>query len=176
MRKVLVSYLLPIAALLLLAIVAFRWLNARNNQNGQINTSPEGIEISDLTGDEQMTLGVNDVQSAPLTVPETVNIIGQGEIRLGEPLVGAQTIPFTITTQLPELTPEEGFYQVWFEGEKGPKKAMRLVREKAGYVGDGAISSEFSELRVMVSHEMQDDNQIEELVLEGIVNLEDMGE
>ncbi len=165
------SYLLPIAGLLLLAVVGIRWLNARDAQNGQIPLSAEGIEISDLTGEEQSSMGIEDAETTTLSIPESSTVTGKGEIRVGEKIVSTGRTPFTLTTQLPELKATDGFYQVWFEGEKGPKKAMRLVREKAGYVIDGAISSEFEQVKVIVSKEKQDDAQIEEIVLEGNLDL-----
>lgn len=167
------SYLLPAAALLLLAVVGIRWLNSRNAQNGQISQSAEGIEITDLTGGEQMTLGVNDAKSISLTVPESSEVTGTGELRLGEKIENSDRIPFTLIAQLPELKADEGFYQVWFEGERGPAKAMRLVREKTGYVVDGALTSQFDQVKVIISKETQDDAQVEEVVLEGNVELEE---
>ena len=165
------SYLLPLAAFVLLAIIGIRWLNARNNKTGEIPLSAEGIEISDLTGEEQATLGVMDAKAVELTAPESSKVVAKGEIRVGEKLETTGRTPFTLTAQLPELKTADGYYQVWFEGEKGPKKASRLVREKGGYVLDGAISSEFNSVKVIVSKEKQDDTQIEEVVLEGNLDL-----
>lgn len=164
------SYLLPLVALLILVMLVFRWYNSIRPE-GEVSGSAEGIEITDLTSDDQAPLGVEDSISIPLEPNEEVGQY-QGEIRLGNEPDESGSTPFSISASLPELEDGEGFYQVWFEGEKGRKKAMRLSYKKGGYMGEGKLSSEFTSLKMTISKEMNDDDEIEEVMMEGTVNLD----
>lgn len=160
------SYLLPLAALLLVAVLGFRWLNNRPTSDGDITQNAEGIEISDLTADDPAPEGVADRETVRL---DSKVEMARGDIRYS--LLDEDRVQFSVQSTLPEL--EEGqHYELWFEGEKGPKKAMRLIENKGGYLGQGTLSSEFSNIKVIVSRESTDDNTIEEVMLEGMVELQ----
>lgn len=159
------SYLLPLAALLLVAVLGYRWLNNRPSDAGDITQNAEGIEIADLTGDEPTLSGVDDRTTVQL---ESTDDMARGDLRYS--LVGEDQVQFSVQATLPELEENE-HYQLWFEGEKGPKKAMKLIPNKGGYLGQGTLSSEFDAIRVMVSKESTDDNTIESVILEGNLEL-----
>lgn len=170
------SYILPIAALFVLALLAFRWISSRPNQGSITPTaqSAEGIEINDLTGDEKAPSGMKDAEMVKLTAPESTSSAmtkapSAGEIRYT--VDPNDKTRFTVSANLPKLDEKSGFYQLWIEGSKGRKKAMRLEFEKGGYVADGSLSAEFDEVKVIVSKEQTDDDQLEEVVLEGVVPL-----
>lgn len=172
MKKAL-SYALPAAALIILVLLAFRWLSNRPNSGMISDTaqSAEGIEINDLTNDTVKPTGISDMESVQLSEPDNAmdTTPVQGEIRYA-PLKD-DTTRFTVSADLPELKTDEGFYQLWVEGEKGRKKAMKLVVGKGGYMAEGALSSEFNQVKVIISKEKVDDDTVEEVKLEGTVNL-----
>lgn len=159
------TYLLPLAALLIIAVVGFRWINNRPEPTGEVTENAQGIEISDLTGDESTPSGVVDRETVKL---ESKVQMAQGQIRYNE--IEGDRIQFTVQGTMPELKENE-HYQLWFEGDKGPKKGSRLIPNKGGYLSEGIVSSEFDTLKVVVSKETNDDNTIEEVVLEGNVTL-----
>lgn len=166
------SYVLPLAALAILAFLAFRWMRSQPGNPGSITPnaeSAEGIEISDLTGNEAKPTGMKDQQSAKMTQPEDITTPGQGTMRYGTTADGKTS--FTVSADLPELKSGEGFYQLWIEGDKGRKKAMKLVFEKGGYMTEGALSAEFDQVKMIISKETKDDDQLEQVQLEGTINL-----
>lgn len=165
------SYVLPIAALVILALLAFRWLSNRPD-SGTISPSAEsaeGIEISDVTGEEAAPTGIIDMESTRLTTPESLETPAQGEVRYGKTVDNKTR--FTISADLPKVNDNTEFYQLWIEGDKGRKKAMRLSYEKGGYMAEGELSAEFEQVKVVVSKEITDDDQVEEVQLEGMINL-----
>jgi hypothetical protein len=164
------SYVLPIVALAILAFLAFRWMRSQPN-TGSITPnaeSAEGIEISDLTGDETRPTGMADQQTTRMSQPENAETPAQGTVRYGT--TDDNKTNFTVTADLEEPAAGE-FYQLWIEGEKGRKKAMRLVYEKGGFMTEGALSAEFDQVKFIISKEKTDDDQIEEVQLEGTINL-----
>ena len=164
------SYLLPFFLLLVTAILVFRWLQSRPT-GLDINGATEGIEISDLTGDEVSPLGSSDAQKVNLSpINEESSEPMTGEIRYTASNDGSKT-NFTVFTMLPELSTGEGSYQVWFEGDKGRTKAMKLHFAKGGYLGEGSISSDFDEVNVLISQEQVDDNTVEKELLSGTIQL-----
>ena len=169
------SYALPAAALIILVLLAFRWLSNRPGNQGAISDtaqSAEGIEINDLTNDTARPTGIVDMESVKLNTPVNATASAvpvQGEVRYA-PLSDDST-RFTISADLPELKASDEFYQLWVEGAKGRKKAMKLTLGKAGYIAEGALSSEFDQVKVIISKEKKDDEQIEDVQLEGTVNL-----
>ncbi len=166
------SYVLPTIALVIIVFLAFRWLRGANNQGSITPTaeSAEGIQISDLTGDEEKPTGMKDQEVVKLTQPSpAAQVPEQGEVRYS-PSSDNKT-QFTVSADLPELKDDSSFYQLWVEGDKGRKKAMRLVYEKGGYITGGSLSSEFDKVKVIISKETKDDDEMEEVQLEGTINL-----
>lgn len=169
------SYALPAAALIILVLLAFRWLSNRPGPGGAISDtaqSAEGIEINDLTNDTQRPTGIADMESVKLNTPANATASAapvQGEVRYA-PMADDST-RFNVSADLPELKAGSEFYQLWVEGEKGRKKAMKLSLGKAGYIAEGALSSEFDQVKVIISKERVDDEQIEDVQLEGTINL-----
>lgn len=163
------SYVLPIAALAILAFLAFRWLRTQPAApQGSISESAEGIEISDLTGDETRPTGMVDQQTVKLNQATSSAVPQQGEVRYNK--TTDDKTQFTVSADLPELKSGE-FYQLWVEGDKGRKKAMKLVYEKGGYMTEGTLSSEFDQVKVIISKETKDDEELETVQLEGTINL-----
>lgn len=165
------SYVLPLLALLVLGLLAFRWLSNKpgNGTIPETAESAEGIEINDVTGDQAKPQGIADMESTKLTSPSTVKTPEQGEVRYGK--TSDDKTRFTISADLPELKDKKEFYQLWIEGEKGRKKAMKLSFEKGGYMAEGNLSSEFKQVKVIISKEKNDDAELEEVQLEGTINL-----
>jgi hypothetical protein len=168
MQKTL-SYLIPLGALLIVVILAYRWVKNTPPQ-GAITPaaeSAEGIEITDVTGNETSPLGVVDstvVKLNPTTQTEPVS----GEVRYSE--TTPEAVRFTVFANLPELTIGQ-VYQLWIEGEKGRKKAMRLEVGKGGYFAEGNLTADFNQVKFIVSKEVKDDDQLEEVLLDGVVTI-----
>ncbi|MEO8581942.1 MAG: hypothetical protein ABI425_05215 [Patescibacteria group bacterium] len=166
------SYVLPLAALAILGFLAFRWLRSEPGNPGSISPtaeSAEGIEISDLTGNESKPTGMVDTQRVKLTQTTPSETPEQGEVRYSK--TDDNATRFTVSADLPELKDNSSFYQLWMEGDKGRKKAMKLSFEKGGYVSEGVLSSNFDEVKIIISKETKDDDQMEEVQLEGTINL-----
>lgn len=161
------SYLLPLGAGLLLAVLAFRWFSDRPAPTGDISQNAEGIEIRDVVDDQTSPEGVADRDVVQL---ESENEMASGEIRYS--LTDNNDLGFSVQASLPELS-EGQIYQLWFEGERGARKAVQLQPHKGGYLGEGLLSSEFRELKVIVSRETTDDNTIEEVMLGGTISIDE---
>lgn len=157
-------YIFPAVALLFVFFLLFRWYNLRTQREGLTSLLSDGVKIENLDPSEASDLlkGAKDYQTANLEGEET----NLGEVRYE---VDEERVSFTITAVLPKL--EAGFYQVWLKeiGGEGKRKALVLEYLKGGYVGSAALSAETLPFEVVVSREMTDDAQLEEIVLTGMV-------
>jgi len=166
--KQVLPFLFPIAAILLVVILAFRWYNLRSEQMGQISEFAEGVEIENLSEQELNDdfSGAEDLESIDLS-SETEDALGGVRYEIEE-----GRVRFSVNAALPE--PENGFYQVWLKDPAGEavRKAFRLEMEKGGYSGSAAISAETLPFEIVVSRETNDDLQMEEVVLRGLIEEE----
>lgn len=163
--KKLLPFVFPVAALLLVAFLAFRWYGQRTKPTGEITPFGEGVEIEDLSTAEQdkVMKGVGDYK--------TVTLTGSGEamgtVRYE---VADGKVRFSVSADLPEIT--AGKYQVWLKAtdSEAIRKAFVLEDSKSGFMGSAAISDETLPFEVLVTRELSDDNTPEDVVLRGVVS------
>lgn len=165
--KQFLPFVFPTAAIILVAILAFRWYRMRNDQIGKISEFAQGVKIEDLTEAERKSAlsGVKDVKTLPL---QAENDDAMGEVRYE---FGDGKVKFTVTANLPK---EDAMYQVWLKEVDGQaiRKAFSLKMMKGGYTGSAAISAETLPFEVVVSKEKVDDNLMEEILLRGVLQAE----
>lgn len=158
-------YIFPTIALLIVVFLTFRWYNMRTQRDGEISQFAEGVEIENLSESELdgVLKGTDDMK----TVKMINSGEGSGEIRYE---IKNGRVLFTVNAQLPELT--DGNYQVWLKSvEKDDyRKAFSLEYGKAGYYGSAALSEEVLPFEVVVTKEMINDDQVEEVLLNGVIN------
>lgn len=163
MKKVL-PFVFPVAALLLVAFLAFRWYGQRTERTGEISEFGEGIEIEELSSSEldSVVKGTGDYKTVELEGGEDV----LGGIRYE---IADGKVRFSVSASLPEL--EEGQYQVWLKAmdSDAMRKAFTLEYAKGGFMGSAAISEETLPFEVLVSREMSDDDTLENVVLRGVI-------
>jgi len=163
MKKAL-PFVFPVAALFLVAFLAFRWYGQRTEQTGEISEFGEGIEIEELSSSEldSVIKGVGDFKTVELEGGED----GLGGVRYE---IANDRVTFSVSASLPEL--EEGVYQVWLKAidSEATRKAFNLEYAKGGFMGSAAISDETLPFEVLVSREKSDDDSLEEVVLRGVI-------
>lgn len=168
--KRMIPYALSLFAVVLLIILGYRWVSEmRSNNQGQISTEGEGIEITDLTGSETPLRGIEDVKTVTLAPEPESKAMGQ--LRIAAEAQEDGKTPFSVYATLPAPTDPLEFYQLWIEGDTGLKKAMRLKENKAGYFAEGLLSVEGNQAKILISREKQDDATVETKLLEGTVEL-----
>lgn len=157
-------FVFPLAALVIVLFLAFRWFSMRNEQPAP--TIGEGVEIEDLTPEEESVLqGTGDFQQVTLENQATESAEpAQGALRYE---IGDERVRFSVLANLP--APAEGFYQAWIKTGNSEQKAFRLEPNKGGYMGTAAISQDAIPFEVIVSLETQDDNTLEQEMLRGVV-------
>ncbi len=164
--KKLLPFIFPTAAIVLVIILGVRWYRLRQDRTGQISEFAEGIEIEDLTDEatEQPLNEADDLASQEMTnETDDETVMGQIRYELDE-----ERIRFSVYANLPETTDT---YQVWLQDLTGESQrpAFTLARLKGGYLGSAAISAETLPFEVMVTKETTLDNQMEEVMLRGIL-------
>jgi hypothetical protein len=157
-------FIVPTIALLLVIFLAFRWYNLRTQRDeGGDQTQ---VEIENLTEEEvDIVQGTDDVSTVPLE-------------REGEQMVSGR-VRYTIQDDRvllnvsAELEQQEGMtYQVWIrpEGQDDAQKAFVLAYGKGGYVGSAALSTDKLPLEIIISEEMNaEDDQVETPLLRGMI-------
>jgi hypothetical protein len=164
--KKLLPFLFPAVALLIVVFLAFRWYNSRTARpDGKISQFAENQTIESLTQAEvnKFRRPVKDLNSVELVGADNAH----GEVRY-EVVDGK--ISFTVNANLPEL--KEGVYQVWLKEVNGDakRKAFTLEFGKGGYTGSAAISADTLPFEVVVSKEMNaNDDQMEMTLLKGVI-------
>jgi hypothetical protein len=159
-------FIFPTIALLLVLFLAFRWYNLRTKrQQGQ---EEQQVEIENLTEEEmeQIVQGTDDVETVELEGGATAS----GQIRYD---VKDERVLFSVNASLEKL--EQGQYQVWLQRADAEQlsKAFVLDYGKGGYMGSASVSLEDLPLEVVVSREMQtEDDTLEEEVLRGEIQAE----
>lgn len=173
--KQFLPFLFPSAAIVLVAILAWRWYQLRQNSVGQISEFAQGVEIEDLTdtNPQNNLTGIDDLETLPL---ESQSEDAMGEVRYE---LSDEKVKFSVNAGLP--LDEEANYQVWLKEVGGPaiRKAFNLNFSKGGYMGSAAISAETLPFEVVVSKESVDDNLMEDVLLRGVLEApaeEEMGE
>lgn len=164
--KQFLPFVFPVAAMILVVVLAVRWYRLRNEQTGQISEFAEGVEIENLSQTElnQVLKGTNDVTSVSLEPEADAEAVGELRYELKD-----GKVRFTVNADLPEIT--EGVYQVWLREPNGTamKRAFILELSKGGYMGSAAISEEALPFDVVVSQEKVADDKIEVVLLRGTV-------
>lgn len=151
-------FVFPLAALLIVLFLAFRWFSMQTNRSADIG---EGVEIEDLTLEqESMLRGTDDLQQVELQTPDT-ETEGQGDIRYK---ISDERVRFSVNANLPQ---PEGFYQVWVRSGETQQKAFRLLPDKGGFMGSAALNQSALPFEVIVSQETEDDDQLEQVILRG---------
>lgn len=166
MKKYL-PFIFPTIAVLIVIFLAIRWYNL-NTSNGQVNDFADDIEIESIEGDQVMVgEGVNDTSEAELMTPDGQS---QGAVRYQ---LDDQKVKMTVMGSLPEIT--EGQYQVWLKQIDGEamKKAFVLSQLKGGFIGSAAISREVFPFEVVVTKEIENDDQPEDFLLRAVLTEEE---
>lgn len=167
MKKYL-PFVFPAAALVIVALLAFRWYNMQTTTPGEVGPSSfaEGVQIEDLTDTErnQVMLGAGDFETTMLENSEQAPADTMGQVRY-EIMDGK--VRFSVMAGLPELT--AGQYQVWLKDIESDaiRKAFALEFSKGGHLGSAAISEEVLPFELIVSEEMVDDDQPEKIIMRG---------
>jgi hypothetical protein len=138
----------------------------QSETNGQIASNAEGVQIEDLTQSERDSVlaGVGDFETVALEAQQPE---AQGQVRYE---IKDDKVTFSVMSGLPQL--EAGNYQVWLKGQgsAAATKAFKLEFSKGGHLGTAAVSTEVLPLEVTVTREETDDDQMETVVLQGMVS------
>lgn len=166
-------YVFPVIALLIVVFLLFRWYSDRTDTVTKPVEFGEGVEIENLSENELSSVlkGSSDVATVEMSAaaqessetPESAT----GVIRYD---IQEDKVLFSVLAQVPEL--DEGMYQVWLkqiDGE-GMKKAFTLEMGKGGMMGSAALSTELLPFEVVVSKEMNaNDDTVESVLLKGVI-------
>ncbi len=173
MKKI-YPYILPAIALLIVIFLAYRWYSQRTERKSDISQFGDNVEVEELSEEEkqQIVEGTQDMNTVQLNT-EKEDVFG--EVRYD---IKDDKVLVNVNANLPELN--QGSYQVWFtnmESDEDKTKAFKLEYSKAGYIGNGSVSSLVLPFKVIVSQEYTDDNNIEEVIFTGeIIQPEDTQE
>lgn len=168
MKKIL-PFVFPVIAIGIVVFLAGRWYSSRvTDKVTDISTGDdEGVIIENLTQSESEKLkeiasGVGDFQTADLTGEGE----SQGKVRYE---IKDGKVYLSIFATLPIDEEDQTLYQTWINanGQESWQKAEILEFTKGGYVANLVISQDKLPLKIAVSKEMLDDNNIEEVVLQG---------
>lgn len=174
MRRVkdFLPFIFPLAAIVLVLVLAVRWYRLRNDQVGQISEFAEGVEIENLTDTGRDNRGASAGQKVDL------NKANEGDDILGEVRYDLEDgkVVFTVNADLPIL--DAGMYQVWVKdpNSDSARKAFALEMTKGGYTGSASISEETLPFEVVVTRETNDDDTMETVVLRGTIEKMDKSE
>lgn len=165
MKKIL-PFVFPVAALLIVLFLAFRWYGQRTERSGDISPFGEGVEIEELTEAEREEImrGTGDFTTVNLSAGEGQTANGRVRYEVKE-----SKVTFSVNADLPEL--EVGSYQVWLKSidADAMQRAFILTVGKGGYFGTAAVSTELLPFEVVVTRELNDDNTPEQVILRGTV-------
>ncbi len=164
MKKIL-PFIFPAAATLIVLLLAWRWFSMKTQREDVEAPFAEGVEIENLSESElnDVLQGVGDYSTVSMT-SESEGAMGQIRYEIAD-----GRVKLSINASLPEL--EEGEYQVWFKEVEGDalRKAFILEMSKGGYLGNAAISESVLPFEVLVSKEVRPDDEVEEVLLRGVV-------
>ncbi len=157
-------FIVPTIALLLVIFLAFRWYNLRTQRDD--SSGQTQVEIENLTEEEvDIVQGADDVSTVPLE-SEGEQIVS-GRVRY---TIQDERVLLNVSAELEQQ--EANTYQVWIrpEGQDDAQKALILDYGKGGYIGSAALSTEKLPLEIIISEEMNaEDEQVEIPLLRGVV-------
>ncbi|MEN8253147.1 MAG: hypothetical protein ABFQ62_02085 [Patescibacteria group bacterium] len=167
MKKYL-PYVFPSLAILIVMFLVFRWYKLNTQQTGEITQFAEGVEIEDLSS-TKMDETLNGSAAYKTDDLKSFDEMSSGQIRYE---VSDDKIKFSVYANLPSL--DSGEYQVWLRDLNGEtsRKAFILEESKGGFMGSAAISSDVLPFELVVSRETVSDEEIEKIILTGILNQE----
>lgn len=171
MKKYL-PYVFPVIAILIVVFLLFRWYRMNDQRDGEISQFGEGVEIENLSDSEaqEVLSGVGDYTTVEM---DSTNDEAMGSIRYE---LDEDKVRFSVMATLPE--PEAGQYQVWLREVDGDavRKAFVLDMSKGGYMGSAGVSADVLPFEVVVSKELNPDNELEEELLSATLTAEEMVE
>lgn len=186
MKKYL-PFVFPAAAMLVVVFLTYRWYSHNTTGVGQITEFAEGIEIEQLTDDEQSIVGrgAADVSTVTLeSVGRDSDVEGDEELaQISDTATGQvryeiqdERVRFSVIATLPET--EMGFYQVWLKAidSDAVRRAFILEMTKAGFQGSAAISADTLPFEVIVSLEKLETDSPSNTLLRGVVQTESAAE
>ncbi len=166
MNKVL-PFVFPLIALVIVAFLAFRWYNLNTARKGDITAVGEGVQIDNLSTAEQDQIlkGAGDFKSVELQpVDQTTPVTGtvRYDVKEGRVL-------FSVTADLPAVVGNT--YQVWLRNPatQMAQKAFTLTANKGGFTGSAATQESLLPLEVVITKEVTDDAQLEQILLKGMI-------
>lgn len=158
-------FIFPLVAVLVIVFLVFRWYRLNTQTPGEISEFGEGVEIENLSQNEtrEALAGVGDYQTVDM---EATNPEDMGQVRYE---IKDGKVRFSVMANLPQV--ETATYQVWLRepGSSVSRQAFELVEGKGGYLGSAAISAQVLPFEVVVSRETRPDDQIESILLKGLV-------
>lgn len=173
--KQFLPYIFPAAALLVVIFLTFRWYSQNTTGIGQISEFAEGVEIEQLTDDEQaiVSRGLGDIKTVQLERVDKGDLTAESDLETAtesalveesSKYAGATgqvryevvdgRVRFSVIASLPYLSENTTtVYQVWLKdvNSDAVRKAFVLEYSKAGYVGSAAISADTLPFEVMIS-------------------------
>lgn len=166
MKKVL-PFVFPAIALLIIMFLAYRWYSLRTQRTPEISRFGEGVEIENLSNDEQSSVlrGVGDYKKVTLSA-EDEKATATGEVRYE---TSDDKVKFSVVANLPK--PTKGSYQVWLKQVDGEviKPAFSLQLLKGGYIGSAALDVDALPFEVVITQEETTDSTPEHVLLRGVV-------
>lgn len=183
-------FIFPAAAVLVVVFLTYRWYSQNTTGVGQISEFAEGIEIEQLSDDEQSSVArgvgdINTVQLEPVVQDESQSDESDESTEMTEESEIASTasgqvryeiadgrVRFSVAAALP--TPESGYYQVWLKAVDSDaiRRAFVLEMSKGGYMGSAAISADTLPFEVLVSLESSETSSPSQTLLRGVVQAE----
>lgn len=175
MKQQLTPYIFPAIALIIVAILVFRWYRLNTQNSGIIPDFGEQVQVQDLSPEERDTImrGTGDYA--------TVTLQPEGET--DEPMIGevrydrsGERVRFTVSAELPEL--EAGLYQVWLRdtSRQSVKPVFTLEAAKGGYMGSASLLQSALPVEVVISRETELGEQPTEILMVGTIPLEEVTE
>jgi hypothetical protein len=178
-------YIFPAAALLVVMFLTYRWYSHNTTGVGQISEFAEGIEIEELSDEEQTSVsrGVGDIQTIQLqTVTredadktetdenlskiDKIAATATGQVRYE---IADGRVRFSVMATLPEQ--DQGYYQVWLKAVDSDaiRRAFVLELKKSGFMGSAAISADTLPFEVVVSYELGEAATPSNILLTGTI-------
>ena len=151
--------LFPIAAVLIVLLLLYRWYSMRTDQVADPVEFGEGVEIENLSEDE-LIQGTGDYESVQLEPPAQTEdqasesadpqVPVSGEIRYQ---IDGDRVRFSVIAQLPEM--ESGSYEVWLRGldGQGARRAFALDSMKGGFSGSAELPTTLLSFEVVVTQQ-----------------------
>lgn len=182
-------YVFPAAAMLVVVFLTYRWYSQNTAGIGQITEFAEGVEIEELSEEEQTSVfrGVGDIQTLQLqpatkddqtesqsdqVAPEIAELTATATGQVRYEIVDGR-VRFSVMAALPEQ--DLGYYQVWLKAVDSDaiRKAFLLELSKSGFMGSAAISADTLPFEVIVSYEKSEVSVPSNTLLTGKIQAND---